>query len=142
MQRFLMPTLAAAVIVAGAWLAPQPAAAQSSGQNRSYDQHGATAWGDPWLNENDFDYNRRHWLPSHNGRNWQRSEDNYGENNGRPGYGQNWRGNQGYDEYGNNYGPNQGDYGQYGGQSYNRQPGYGRNGPMSGPRYYDNNEGD
>ena len=141
MQRFLVPAFAAVAIAGVAWLAPQPAAAQNPGQTRSYNQNGATAWGDPWLNENDFDYNRRHWLPSDNNRrnqsynNWNsdQSQGGYGQNNwnGNQGYNQNWDGNrryQGYGQYQNNYGPNQGYYpnqGNYGQNDRNwNGPGY------------------
>src|SRR4051812_36883301 len=69
-MRFWIPALAAAVVAGGAWLTPAPASAQNynNRNNQNYSQNrnnqgGATAWGDPWLNENDFDYNQRHWLP-------------------------------------------------------------------------------
>jgi len=74
-MRMLIPVLAAAAALAGA----APAAAQPNYSNQptpyaapgqpygSYQPHrsdsGPSASGDPWLNENDYDYNRRHWLP-------------------------------------------------------------------------------
>jgi hypothetical protein len=129
MQRLLIPALAAAMAVGGAWLAPTQAVAQNYDQNPNYNgsqnynqnrnnrnysqnrnnQGGATAWGDPWLNENDFDYNRRHWLPGpgDTGRysgDYDRNQDRYGRNennsnndryNGDNQYGNNY--NRGYD---------------------------------------------
>ncbi|HYZ63399.1 MAG TPA: hypothetical protein VE650_13180 [Acetobacteraceae bacterium] len=110
MKRHLIPAFAAAVLAAGgAWLAATPAAAQSyygqdqdNYQNRNYNQNRTysqnrnyrnrnynrdepTASGDPWLNENDFDYNQRHWLPPRNDRygNSDRDRNRYGENRGR-----------------------------------------------------------
>src|SRR4051812_18193375 len=101
MQRLLIPALAAAVVAGGAWLAPTPASAQNYDQNynrsqnynrnnQNYSQRpnqgGATAWGDPWLNENDFDYNQQHWLPGpgdtrrgYSG-DYDRNQDRYGRN--------------------------------------------------------------
>jgi hypothetical protein len=63
MRRILIPVLGVAAAI---WLAP---GAQAQGNHvnspayRPAAQNGATATGDPWMNENDYDYNRRHWLP-------------------------------------------------------------------------------
>ena len=137
MPRFLIPTLAAAVVAGGAWLAPAPAAAQNYDQNYnqnpnrspSYSQNqgnyrqnrnnqsGATAWGDPWLNENDFDYNRRHWLPGPGD-----TRQGYGDSDRDQGrYGRN---NDNYDRQGS-YGQdnwNDRDQGRYGRNDYNYPP--------------------
>ena len=147
MQRFLIPTLAAAVVASAASFAP----IQASAQNRTYNQNGGTATGNPWMNQNDFDYNQQHWTPpNNNGREGyhNRNQNAYGRNNDR-------RNNQGYNgregsgqyqnncgQYENGYGRDQGSYGQnesrYGGSTYenrngynndrrfNNRPGYGR----------------
>ena len=127
MQRFLIPALAAAVVAGGTWLAPAPASAQNYGRTQNYDrnqnygqnrnnQNGATAWGDPWMNENDFDYNRRHWLPGPGDRRQGYNEDRdwgrYGRNDNdygrRDQYGGNWNRQGNYDNrsgLGRNYRP-------------------------------------
>ena len=72
-------------------------AAPAHAQSR-YDQNGPTATGDPWLNENDFDYNRRHWTPPNRA---------YQDQN-RYNYGEYDRRNDGYRNY------DRRDYGDYG----------------------------
>lgn len=60
MQRVFVPVVTA-VLIAGPALMPTHATAQSGRHNR---QSGATATGNAWMNENNFDYNRQHWLSS------------------------------------------------------------------------------
>jgi len=151
MKLFLAQALAAAVVAGGAWLTPGAAVAQNydrnwdpnqgqpyqnqgpyrqsqnnQRQNRNYNQNqnGATAWGDPWLNENDFDYNRRHWLP--NRADEDRNRGYSGDNRYRGTYGNgqdNWN-QQGYSDnrYDQRYRPNDNRLGGY----YDRDRGYNR----------------
>jgi hypothetical protein len=159
MQRYVIPALAAAVVACGAWLAPAPASAQTynRNQNPTYSQNrnqgGATASGDPWLNENDFDYNQRHWLPGPGdtrqgyNRDDYRNQDRYGQNNGnwndrrdynnRGYYGQNndYNDNRGYNP---NY-DNRGNYNNRYDRNYNQQ-GFGRDYGPNNRRYDDDDE--
>ena len=82
MRRF--PSFAIATVLAAASIWAASASAQNSAQNRSFSRDGGSAWGDPWMNENDFDYNRQHWLPRNGaGRNRSvdRSNHYYGNRN-------------------------------------------------------------
>lgn len=119
MQR-MMPSVLARYVLTAAVLAGGIALAPTHGLAQSYYRNGQTTTGDPYLNENDYDYNRQHMLPP-NGQ--------YNRNQGYSGYNNGYNyGNNGYDRDDDDYSRRYDQYRQrrnYGQGGYEDR-GYGR----------------